>query len=75
VTSKPTLTSVQIDFSQSSFARLKVLKEKTKAVDYAEVIGNALQLYEALIEEYEKGTQFLKRSKTGQIEIYQMFKR
>jgi hypothetical protein len=39
--------------------RLKALKDKTEAASYAEVIKNALRLYEALIGEAEAGQEVL----------------
>jgi len=38
--------------------RLQRLKERTEAASYAEVIRSALRLFEALVEEHEKGSEF-----------------
>lgn len=40
-----------------SIERLDRLKEKTEATSYAEVIRNAIRLYEGIIAEYEKGNK------------------
>ena len=50
---------VQLDFAPRSMERLNALKLKTEASSYAEVVKNALRLYEALIEETDNGKQFL----------------
>ena len=44
---------VQFDLPPRSMERLNALKLKTEASSYAEVVKNALRLYEALIEEIE----------------------
>jgi hypothetical protein len=64
---------VQLDFAPRSMARLNALKAKTEASSYAEVVKNALRLYEALIEEAENGTQFLARSKDGVVSPFRLF--
>lgn len=64
---------VQLDFAPKSMTRLNILKEKTESTSYVEVVKNALQLYEALIEETEKGTVFLTRDKNGAIAPFRMF--
>ncbi len=53
--------------------RLTLLKEKTESASYAEVIKNALRLYEALIEEVERGNTFLVRDGEGTVTPYKMF--
>ena len=64
---------VQLDFAPRSMERLNMLKAKTEASSYAEVVKNALRLYEALIEESEDGKQFLIRDKTGAISPFRLF--
>jgi hypothetical protein len=49
------LKRVQMDMPPRSLERLKALQVKTEAASYAEVVRNALQLYEALIEEVDAG--------------------
>jgi hypothetical protein len=64
---------VQLDFAPRSMERLNALKLKTEASSYAEVVKNALRLYEALIEETESGKQFLTRDKDGVVSPFRLF--
>jgi hypothetical protein len=64
---------VQFDLPPRSMDRLNVLKLKTEAASYAEVVKNALRLYEALIEETERGKQFFVRDDTGAMVPYRLF--
>ena len=53
--------------------RLTRLKEKTEAASYAEVIRNALRLYEALVDEHEKGAEFSLTRSNGETVAYKIF--
>ncbi|MGE5538743.1 MAG: hypothetical protein ACM30I_08990 [Gemmatimonas sp.] len=53
------VTRVQLDLSPRSLQRLRTLKDHREAISYAEVIREALKLYEFLVLEDEKGTSFL----------------
>jgi hypothetical protein len=53
--------------------RLNALKAKTEASSYAEVVKNALRLYEALIEETESGKQFRVRDQNGVVSSFRLF--
>ena len=53
--------------------RLQKLKDKTEAASYAEVIRNALRLFEALVEEHEKGAEFSLRRADGEAVQYKIF--
>jgi hypothetical protein len=64
---------VQLDFPPRAMERLNTLKAKTEASSYAEVVKNALRLYEALIEEDESGKQFFTRDKNGVISPLRLF--
>lgn len=64
---------VQLDFAPRSLERLNALKAKTEAASYAEVVKNALRLYEALIEETESGKQFLTRDRDGVVSPLRLF--
>jgi hypothetical protein len=64
---------VQFDLPPRSMDRLNVLKVKTEAASYAEVVKNALRLYEALIEETESGKQFFVRDENGALSPYRLF--
>lgn len=55
---------IQMDMPPRSVERLKRLQEVTEAASYAEVMKNALRLYEALIEEVDAGNEIMvKRGK------------
>lgn len=64
---------VQLDLPEKAMGRLQELKEKTEASSYAEVIKNALRLYEAIIAEAEMGNSFLVREPSGQTKEYVVF--
>lgn len=64
---------VQLDFPPRAMERLNTLKAKTEASSYAEVVKNALRLYQALIEEDENGKQFLTRDKNGVVTPLRLF--
>jgi hypothetical protein len=64
---------VQFDLTPKSMDRLTALKTKTEAPSYAEVVKNALRLYEALIEEEEAGRQFFVRDGDGNMVPYRIF--
>jgi hypothetical protein len=64
---------VQFDLPPRSMERLNTLRLKTEASSYAEVIKNALRLYEALVEEAEAGKQFLVRDKDGAVSPFRIF--
>lgn len=58
-------TRVQFEMPEQSYQRLVALRDKIEASSHAEVIRRALQLYEALIEEAEKGAEVSVRSVDG----------
>jgi hypothetical protein len=64
---------VQFDLPPPSMERLNALKLKTEASSYAEVVKNALRIYEALIEETDAGKQFLVRDAAGTVSPYRFF--
>ena len=64
---------VQFDLAPRSMDRLNILKLKTEAASYAEVVKNALRLYEALIEENESGKQFFVQDQNGMMSPYRLF--
>ena len=49
----------------SSYERLTTMRERIEAASNAEVIRRALQLYEAVVEEAEKGNDVALRIKEG----------
>ena len=64
---------VQLDLPEKSLGRLQDLKVKTEATSYAEVMKNALRLYEAIIEETDAGSTFLVRTSKGEMKEYVIF--
>jgi hypothetical protein len=52
-----------MDLPPKSVERLKRLQELTEAASYAEVMRNALRVYEALILEAEQGNEILIKRK------------
>ncbi len=48
-----------------SMERLRKLREKTEAASYAEVVKNALRLYEGVIEETDKGRGLFTKDANG----------
>lgn len=64
---------VQFDLPEKSMARLQELKSKTEAASYAEVVKNALRLYEALIQETQAGNKFLVCDSAGSTKEYVIF--
>jgi len=69
MTNKIKTTRVQVEMPESSMERLKRLQVKTEAASYAQVLKNALQLYEAIVEEQEKGSEiYLKRPDGREVE-------
>lgn len=66
-------TRVQLEMPPQAMARLQKLKDRSEAASYAEVIRNALRLYEALVDEHEKGSEFSLKRPTGEIVQYNVF--
>ena len=66
-------TRVQLELPPQAMERLQKLKERTEAASYAEVIRNALRLFEALITEHEKGAEFALKQPGGEIVAYRLF--
>lgn len=64
---------VQLDLTPRAMRLLNELKEKTDAVSNAEVIREALKLYDGLITEVERGSDFLIRDKEGNLSTFKMF--
>ena len=64
---------VRFDLAPRSMDRLNVLKVKSAAASYAEVVRNALRPYKALIEATESGKQFFVRDEHGALSPYRLF--
>ena len=68
-----TTTRVQLEMPPQAMERLQKLKERTEAASYAEVIRNALLLFEALVDEHEKGSEFSLKRPDGETVAYKIF--
>ena len=66
-------TRVQLEMPPQAMERLQKLKDQTEAASYAEVIRNALRLFEALVEEHEKGAEFSLKRANGENVQYKIF--
>ncbi len=66
-------TRVQLELPPQAMERLQRLKDRTEAASYAEVIRNALRLFEALVEEHEKGSDFFLKRPDGEVVQYKIF--
>jgi hypothetical protein len=49
-------TRIQLDLAPASLERLRFLKEQLEAASYAEVIREALKVFEFLVREEQKGS-------------------
>lgn len=61
---------VQMDMPERSFKRLNRIQEITEATSYAEVVRNALRLYESLILEVEDGGEVFVRKKGTETKLH-----
>jgi Arc/MetJ-type ribon-helix-helix transcriptional regulator len=66
-------TRVQLEMPPQAMDRLQKLKDRSEAASYAEVIRNALRLYEALVEEHEKGSELSLKRANGETVQYKIF--
>ena len=64
---------VQLDLTQRAMGLLNELRRKTDATSNAEVIRDALKLYDGLITEAERGAEFLIRDKDGKLSAFRIF--
>jgi len=66
-------TRVQLEMPPQAMVRLQKMKDRTEAASYAEVIRNALRLFEALVDEHEKGAEFSLKRADGEVVQYRIF--
>lgn len=66
-------TRVQFDFAPKAIEQLNEIKERTGAASYAEVVRNALKLYDGLLSEIDRGSEFLIKNKDGSIASIRLF--
>lgn len=71
--SERTTTRVQLEMPPQAMVRLQKMKDHTEAASYAEVIRNALRLFEALVDEHEKGSDFFLKRADGEVIRYKIF--
>lgn len=64
---KVQLRRVQLDLPPRAFERLTKLKLETEAATYAEVIRNALKLYDSVIEMHQSGNELMLKQRDGSI--------
>jgi hypothetical protein len=62
-----------MELSSGSFARLNKIKELTEASSYTEVMKDALRLYEYFVKKDSEGSDFLVRSKNGDMSEIKIF--
>lgn len=68
-----TTTRVQLEMPPQAMERLQRLKDKTEAASYAEVIRNALRVFEALVQEHDAGAEFFLKRANGETVAYRIF--
>jgi len=66
-------TRVQLEMPPQAMERLQKLKDRTEASSYAEVIRSALRVFEALLDEHEKGAEFSLKRPSGETVSYRIF--
>jgi hypothetical protein len=66
-------TRVQLEMPPQAMERLQRLKDKTEAASYAEVIRNALRVFEALVQEHDAGAEFSLKRPNGETVAYRIF--
>lgn len=64
---------LQLELPPRSMERLVKLKENTEAASHAEVIRNAIRLYEAMVSEAKAGREFFIKDPSGTIMPYKVF--
>lgn len=71
--SNRTTTHRQLEMSPQAMVRLQKLKDRSEAVSHAQVIGNALRLYEALVEEYKESSEYVPKRLDGETVKFKIF--
>jgi hypothetical protein len=66
-------TRVQLELPPQAMERLQRLRDKTEAASYAEVIRNALRVFEALVDEHTGGAEFSLKRPNGEVIAYKIF--
>jgi len=68
-----TTTRVQLELPPQAMERLQRLREKTEAASYAEVIRNAIRVFEALVDEHSAGAELSLKRPNGEVVGYKIF--
>lgn len=58
---------VQLDFSPQAFKRLQAVKEQVEARTNAEVVRNALRLYEWFLTQRDESAEVMVKRKDGEV--------
>lgn len=66
-------TRLNLGLSRRAAMRLVALRYKTDASSNADVLREALRLYDALVEEADRGNEFFVKDKTGSLVKYRLF--
>lgn len=66
-------TRIQLDLTPQAMERLNRMKELMEAASYADVIRNALRLFEASLAEHRSGSEFTLKRATGEMTAYKIF--
>lgn len=66
-------TRVQMDLHPGSMSRLRALKKMNDARSYADVMKDALRLYEFFLLEDQKGTKFYTKEHDGELVQIKLF--
>lgn len=64
---------IQLDFGLDSASRLDRLKELTEASSYAEVVKNALSIYEGIIQEGGHRARLVVQKEDGTTVLVRLF--
>lgn len=64
----------QVELSRRSHRRLEELADRIETKNFADVMSNALRLYEALIKQADAGSTFIVRHSDGTEEEQEIFK-
>ena len=67
------LTTIKITLPQESVDRLNMLQEKMEVDSLAEVLKNAVRIFETVIDETDAGTEFFIKRKGSEIEPLKVF--
>jgi hypothetical protein len=64
----------QMELSRRSYRRLEDIAERIETKDFADVMSNALRLYEALVKQADAGSTFIVRHPDGSEEEQEIFR-